>query len=106
MSNLRFTAKLYHTVRPATFVGHDEATHLDPSIPVGTAIAIDKAGDVFICRDEHRGIFAYDPDPKQGIKRTLFRDYFRYGNININKLSDAGPLFHAALNAIDYHDAC
>lgn len=99
MSNIQFTVTLYRTVRAATFTAHDGTPGTDVSLPVGSPVAIDVDGNVFVCREEYRDMFK-GTIRKQGVTRKLFRDHWQYHNINAFDRDNAGPHWQAALNAI------
>lgn len=97
---LQFTAYLYWTVRPATFTNHDGTLGTDENNPVGTAVAIDTAGNVYLARDVSRETMAQH-GREQGKQMLIWRDHFQSHEINVNSRDKAGPYWHAVLNAID-----
>lgn len=99
--SVQFYARVYRTFRPATFAAHDGTEGLDISIPVGTPIAVDADGNVYVPRTEHIAMLTA-VYTIEGERKHLFRDYWRFNNININRPKAAGPLWHGAINAVDW----
>lgn len=105
--SIRFTATVYRTTHLADFIDHDKKvdTSRRDELPIGTPVAIDAKGEVFIpgplmpldLLKESKIAF-----PVRGTPRPLFRDYWRYAGININTPDKAGPYFHAVLNALNW----
>jgi hypothetical protein len=106
--SLQFTATVRLTTRHADFVNHDGAISNDrrDELPLGTPIAIDAEGNVYIpsdyMSDGIRESFAMPEMRKLMLDkpRKLFRDHWRSASININEPEKAGPYFHAVLNAL------
>jgi hypothetical protein len=106
--SLQFTATVHLTTRHADFVNHDGRTSQErrEELPIGTPIAIDAEGNVYIpsdyMSDGVRESFAMPEMAKLmlGKPRKLFRDYWCSASININEPNKAGPYFHAVLNAL------
>lgn len=96
----QFTARVVLTTKHADFTNHDGSisTERRVDLPIGTPVAIDVKGDVFLPREEFDTLTDLTACPA----RLLYRDYWYFANINVNETEKAGPYFHAVLNAIDW----
>lgn len=102
--SVQFLARIYKTTHLADFTDHDGTvcTVRREALPIGTPIAIDANGDVFITRDLPDSIVIGIPESR-GLT-TLFRDHWQSASININAPHNAGPYFHAVLNALNWKE--